>query len=140
MKKEDEVKQEELDVTLPSEILNQVDEDDDSDMPIPETAEYGEAAKADDNRALLPTQKFYQLFNECMGKLPYNAILKNANGDQLKLVDLFRFMEAKTSVGTTVKEMNTIMSFIASSPMEYVRPLMEIVESPERQKELWVLK
>ena len=39
-----------------------------------------------------------------------------------------------------VKEMNTVMSFVATAPLEFVRPLMEIVDSKERQGELWQLK
>lgn len=147
MSTNEEVKQEELDLTLPSSILNQENEanespitaeDDDSDMPLPETADYGN--KADENKVLLPTVKFYKLFNDCMGKLPYASILKNSANDQIKLVDLMRFVEAKTTAGLTVKEMNTIISFVATSPLEYVRPLMEIVETPNRQGELWQLK
>lgn len=143
-----------MDLTLPSSILNQeheveVDseniEDDDSDMPLPETAEYG-SNKVDENKILLPTVKFYELFKECMGKLPYATVLKNSNNNQIKLIDLIKFVEIKTSVGLTIKEMNTILSFVATAPMEFVRPLMEIVESgnragePNRQGELWQLK
>jgi len=125
---------------LPSSILTDANqEDDDSDMPLPETAEY-KNPQDDDNRILLPSAKFYRLFNECLGKLPYSSILKNSNGDQIKLVDLIRFVEAKNGNGISVKEMNTVISFVATSPLEFVRPLMEIVESPERQKELWTLK
>lgn len=139
MKEQEEIKQEEVDVTLPSEILNQQpeQEDDDSDMPLPETAEYKDP---NDDKILMPTSKFHKLFNECMGKLPYAAILKNANNDQIKLIDLIRFVEAKSSTGLTIKEMNTVISFVATSPLEFVRPLMDIVESHERQSELWVLK
>lgn len=143
MKEQDEIKQEEVDVTLPSEILNQEsEEDDDSDMPVPETNEYKQPNSYDElnEKTLLPTAKFFRLFNECLGKLPYATILKNANNDQIKLIDLIRFMESKTSDGMKVKEMNTVMSFVATAPLEYVRPLMEIVESKERQGELWQLK
>jgi len=129
-----------LDTTLPSDILNERIEDDDSDMPLPETAEYKDPSKADDNKILVPTAKFYKLFNECLGKLPYASILGQAGQGQIKLIDLFRFIESKTSTGMTVKEMNTIISFIVTAPMEYVRPFMEIVESQQRQQELWVLK
>ena len=110
----------------------------DLNMPLPETAEYKDQKQADDNRVLLPTPKFYKLFNECLGKMPYASILKNSNNDQIKLVDLIKFVEVKTG-GLTVKEMNTIISFVAGCPLEFVRPFMEIVESAERQKELWVL-
>lgn len=126
---------------LPSDIIFNEDEDDDSDMPLPETANYDEPKKEnpDDNKILLPTQKFYKLFDTCMGKLPYSSVLKNSNNEQIKLIDLFRFIESKTS-GITVKEMNTIISFVASSPLEFVRPFMELVENGESQRELWVLK
>lgn len=144
MKEQDEIKQEEVDVTLPSEILNQQNdqEDDDSDMPLPETADYKQPNSYNElnERTLLPTAKFFKLFNDCLGKLPYATILKNSNNDQIKLIDLIRFIESKTSDGMKVKEMNTVMSFVATAPLEFVRPLMEIVDSKERQGELWQLK
>ena len=56
MNTNEEIKPEELDVTLPSSILEQNEEDDDSDMPKPETAEYG---NPQDNKKLMPTPKFY---------------------------------------------------------------------------------
>ena len=77
-----------------------------------------------------------KLFEECLGKLPYSSVLKNANGDSLKLIDLMRFMEAKHD-SITVKEMNTIIGFIANVQLEYIRPLMEIIENTQRQSELW---
>ena len=117
--KEQEVKAEDLNLELPSSIL---------------TKEF-----KDDDRVLLPTPKFYKLFNECLGKMPYASVLKNSNNDQIKLVDLIKFVEVKAG-GLTVKEMNTIISFVAGCPLEFVRPFMEIVETAERQKELWVLK
>jgi hypothetical protein len=33
--------------------------------------------------------------------------------------------------------MNTIISFIANSPLEVVRPFMEYVENQEKQTQLW---
>ena len=136
MNTNEEIKPEELDVTLPSDILNQTEEDDDSDMPYPETADYGKVNK-DDNRKLLPTPKFYMLIGTCLGKLSYATILKNANNDQIKLTDLMKFIEAKPEM--TITEMNTIISFITTAPMEYIKPFMELVESRERQQELWRL-
>ena len=78
-----------------------------------------------------------QLFNDCLGKLPYSTVLKNNTGDSLKLIDLFRFVEAKVETGISIKEMNTIISFIANSPLEVVRPFMEYVENQEKQTQLW---
>ena len=137
--KEDDVKLEELNTQLPSSILNEP-EDDDSDMPLPETKEYGNPQQANLDAILVPTIKFYELFNECLGKLPYATILKNQANDQIKLTDLFRYVESKTHEGLMVREMNTIISFIATAPFEFVRPLMEIIENPKRQVELWMLK
>ena len=68
--KEQEVKAEDLNLELPSSILTKEFEDDDSDMPLPETADYKDPNHADDDRVLLPTPKFYKLFNECLGKMP----------------------------------------------------------------------
>ena len=77
------------------------------------------------------------LLGACLGKLPYATILKNSNNDQLKLTDLLKFIEAKPEM--TITEMNTIISFIATAPLDYIKPFMEIVESRERQPELWRL-
>ena len=70
MKEQEEIKQEEVDVTLPSEILNQQNEqeDDDSDMPVPETADYKQPNSYNElnERTLLPTAKFFKLFNRDM--------------------------------------------------------------------------
>ena len=82
--KDQEVKAEDLNLELPSSILTKEFEDDDSDMPLPETAEYKDPKQADDDRVLLPTPKFYTLFNECLGKMPYSSVLKNSNNDQIK--------------------------------------------------------
>ena len=121
--KEQEVKAEDLDLKLPSSILTQeteVEEDDDSDMPLPETAEY---SQPQNDRKLIPTVKFYNLFNECMGKLPYASVLKNSNNEQIKLIDLMRFVEAKSqSEGMTVNEM------INGYPKESSRDMEEIEE------------
>ena len=136
MNTNEEIKPEELDVTLPSDILNQNEEDDDSDMPKPETADYGRANQ-NDNRKLIPTPKFYMLVGSCLGKLPYATILKNTNNDQIKLTDLLKFIESKPEM--TVTEMNTIISFIATTPLDYIKPFMELVESRDRQQELWRL-
>ena len=138
--KEKNVNPEDLDLKLPSSIIDQsMDEDDDSDMPLPETAEYADP-HASDNKILIPTAKFYKLFNECMGKLPYASIIKNEKNDQIKLVDLFNYVEMRNSTGISVKEMNAIISFVANAPFEFVRPFMEIVNEADRQKELWTLK
>lgn len=120
----------------PSDII--FDEaDTDMDMPEPETANYDEQPAAEDTRLLKPTPLFMQLFNDCLGKLPYATVLKNNTGDSLKLIDLFRFVEAKADAGISIKEMNTIISFIANSPLEVVRPFMEYVENQEKQTQLW---
>ena len=61
--------------------------DDDSDMPEPETKTYDNLIRC--------TAKFMQLFNQVVGELPYATILKNSNGDQLKLIDLVKYVETK---------------------------------------------
>lgn len=117
----------------------------DEDMPEPETADYGNAPQqadpnaADMNRGLVPTEKFMELFKSTVGQLPYSAILKSSTGS-IKLSDLYKFVEAKNEAkNMTVGEMNTVINFIAGCPFEIVRPLMEIVENPARQVELWTL-
>lgn len=126
-----------------NELINPDDiiftEDDDADMPTPDTEQYGAGPEGVDqnaSRILKPTYKFMKLFEECLGKLPYAAILKNQKNEQIKLTDLMRFVEAK-SEQMTVGEMNTIISFIAQCPTEFVRPLMDIIEDSKRQTELW---
>ena len=115
------------------------EESSDAGMPEPVTENYDNNKSQnniDDNKILCPTFTFMKLFEECLEKLPYSSVLKNANGDSIKLIDLMRFMEAKHK-SITVKEMNTIIGFIANVQLEYVRPLMEIIENPQRQGELW---
>lgn len=121
----------------PSDII--FDDEEDTDMPTPETEDYNAAhSNSDNDRLLKPSYKFVKLFEDCLGKLPYASVLKNQNNEQIKLLDLMRFVEAKTDQ-MTVGEMNTIISFLAQCPVEVIRPLMEIIEDQKRQPELWTL-
>ena len=125
------------DVINPSDII--FDDEEDTDMPTPETEDYNaEQSNSDNDRLLKPSYKFVKLFEDCLGKLPYASVLKNQNNEQIKLLDLMRFVEAKTDQ-MTVGEMNTIISFLAQCPVEVIRPLMEIIEDKKRQPELWTL-
>ena len=74
------------------------EESSDAGMPEPVTENYDNNKSQnniDDNKILCPTFTFMKLFEECLEKLPYSSVLKNANGDSIKLIDLMRFMEAK---------------------------------------------
>lgn len=105
-------------------------EDDDSDMPEPETKSYEQYIKC--------TDKFMQMFMEMMGKLPYASVLKNNKGEQIKLISLVSFVE-KNSEKMSVNDMNQIVSFIAGLEFRISRPLMEIIESKDGQPTLWQL-
>lgn len=102
--------------------------DDDSDMPEPETKTYDNLIRC--------TAKFMQLFNQVVGELPYATILKNSNGDQLKLIDLVKYVETKKD-RMPVTEMDKIVAFIANLGFKYSRPLMEVIEDPNGQRTLW---
>ena len=104
--------------------------DDDSDMPEPETKSYEQFVKC--------TPKFMSLFMDTMGKLPYASVLKNANGEQIKLIALVKFVEAHANK-ISINDMNHIVSFIAGIEFRYSRQLMEEIESQDGQRTLWEL-
>ncbi len=130
MKKEDEIKKvDDVDITIdPEDIVIDNNMDDDSDMPEPETKTY--------EKQIQLTDKFMNLFEDVMGKLPYASILKNAKGDQIKLIDLVKYIEAKKDK-ISIDEMDKIVSFIANIEFKIARPLMELIENRETQKLLW---
>lgn len=117
--------------------------DDGEAMPVPESEDYNSTNQAKQNveqsKTLKPTAKFLKLFEECLGQLPYNAILTNANNEKIKLTSLFQFVEAKQA-GMTVGDMNTLIGFIAPIEYKIINPLMSIIDVPERQRELWTLE
>ena len=102
--------------------------DDDSDMPEPETKTYDNLIRC--------TAKFMQLFNQVVGELPYATILKNSTGDQLKLIDLVKYVETKKD-RMPITEMDKIVAFIANLGFKYSRSLMEVIEDPNGQRTLW---
>lgn len=104
--------------------------DDDSDMPEPETKSYEQFVKC--------TPKFMTLFMDTMGKLPYASVLKNANGEQIKLIALVKFVETHADK-ISINDMNHIVSFIAGLEFRYSRQLMEEIESQDGQRTLWEL-
>lgn len=110
----------------------------DADMPQPETADYSDKNDVN-NKTLTLTVKGLKLFEECLGKLPYNTIFKSGDNKAIKLTDLMKFIETKSN-GMLVKEMNTIISFIVTAPLDIIKPLMEIIEDNNRQSELWTVK
>lgn len=114
--------------TTPDTVI--VDEDDDSDMPEPETKEYVQYIRC--------TDKFMELFYEAVGKLPYASVLKNNNGEQIKLISLVKYVETNKDK-ISVTDMNHIVSWIANLEFRVSRPLMEIIESQDGQKALWEL-
>ena len=125
MKEDKKAEEQNVDITIdPNDIII----DDDSDMPEPETKTYEETVKL--------TDKFMSLFDEVTGKLPYASILKNSKGDQIKLINLVKYIESKRN-SIPVAELDKVLSFIANIEFKIARPLMEIVENQELQKLLW---
>ena len=120
---------ENLETPAPEEVnSDDIIMDEESAMPQPESKSYEQTFKL--------TEKFMGLFNTCVLDMPYASTLQNQQGNKIKLIDLVKFTEAKKD-GIALNDLNTILAFIASAPFKYVRPLMEIVESKERQHELF---
>lgn len=121
----EEVKSAKLDNTIDPEMIVM---DDDSDMPEPETKSYEKLIRC--------TNMFMQLFHETVDTLPYATILKNSNNDQIKLIDLVKYIEQKYD-RMPIEEMDKIVSFIANLDFKHARPLMEIIEDQNKQSILW---
>lgn len=102
---------------------------DDADMPRPETKEYAKYLKVSD--------RFMALFHRCVDALPYNTLLRTED-QQIRLIDLVRFVEAKRDK-VKVEEMNLVITYIANTNFAAARPLMEIVENKEAQSTLWTI-
>ena len=105
-----------------------VSKSNDADMPKPQTQEYKTVLRLNDN--------FISLFNISISNMPYSTILTNSNNEKIKLIDIVKFVEQKRN-SITVDELNIVIGFMAGAPFKYVRPLMEIVENPDKQKTLW---
>ena len=103
---------------------------DDADMPEPATREIKQFLKLSD--------KFFEYLGNTVGRLPYNHILEGPGVGRIKLTDLVKFLETNRDK-LTANEVNTACSFIACAPYNLVRPLMEVIESPEKQGELWMI-
>jgi hypothetical protein len=104
--------------------------DDDSDMPKPETKVYKKYLKV--------TDKFMRMFNQCVGQLPYDTVVRNKEGGTYRLVDFVRFIEQHKDK-MAVDDMNVAISYISGMDFNRARPLMEIIETRERQPELWTV-
>lgn len=121
---ENEVTQEEYQTIEPDDIVL----DDDSDMPEPQTKSYEKFMKC--------TDKFMELFHNVISTLPYASILKNGQGDSIKLIDLVKYMETKKDC-IPINEIDKVISFIANIEFSKARPLMELMESAETQSQLF---
>ena len=118
-----------IDTIEPEDIVfDDTNEDDDSDMPLPQAKDYAQMLKC--------KPLFVELFNETIGHMPYASILKNQNNEQIKLIDLVRYVEAKKD-SMEITEMDKIISFIANLDFKYARKLMEKIENQSQQKELF---
>ena len=100
----------------------------DSDMPQPMTNTY--------KTTFSLTPMFMNLFNTCVGNMPYSSILTNPTGEKIKLIDVVKFVESKQT-GITIDELNVVLGFLSSAPFKLIRPLMEMVENQEQQQHLW---
>ena len=119
-------------VTAPTEQAEPkvTEEDDDSDMPQPQTKAYKKYLKC--------TDMFMSLFMECVSNLPYSSVLKNNDGAAIKLTDLVHFVEQNRE-HISVDDMNVIISYIANLGFKIARPLMEVVDNKAEQSKLWML-
>lgn len=117
-----------VDTIEPEDIIFDDNEDDDSDMPLPQTKDYMQMLRC--------KPLFIELFNEAIGHMPYASILKNQNNEQIKLIDLVRYVEAKKD-SMEITEMDKVISFIANLDFKYARKLMEKIENQSQQKELF---
>ncbi len=124
-KDKNNVQEAELSNTIDPEMIVM---DDDSAMPEPETKSYGDLIRC--------TPKFMKLFNDVVGHLPYASILSNSNGDQIKLIDMVKYVEARKD-SFPASEMDKIISFISNLEFKYARPLMEVIENKEGQRTLY---
>jgi len=82
------------------------------------------------------TDKFMELFHNVISTLPYASILKNGQGDSIKLIDLVKYMETKKDC-IPINEIDKVISFIANIEFSKARPLMELMESAETQSQLF---
>ena len=100
----------------------------DADMPEPETHSYDPKLRLHDT--------FMNLFEQAVGQMPYATVLINKSNEKLELINLVRFIEQHKD-GITIPELNTVISYIATAPFQFVRPLMEIIDNKSRQSILW---
>ena len=105
-------------------------EDDDSDMPAPQTKVYKQLLKV--------TPLFMQRFHQCVDSLPYRTVLSNNSGQQQRLVEVVKFVEANNQK-MEVGDMNIIISYIENLDFAHARPLMEIIDVKENQAKLWTI-
>lgn len=119
---------ENIDDTINPEDIVFNEQTDDSDMPEPQTKDY--------SRRLRCKPLFMTLFTEMVNDLPYATILKNQKGEQIKLVDIVKYVETKHE-SMDVSEMDKIISFIATIDFKHARPIMEKIENSEQQKDLF---
>lgn len=115
------------DTIKPEDIVMKVEEDD-SDMPAPETKEYKSYLKV--------TDRFKTLFTQVINSLPYNSVIANEKNEKIRLIDFVRYVEQKQDK-ITVPEMNNVISYIAQLNFNIARPLMEVIENREQQATLW---
>lgn len=111
-------------------VMNRPEDDDDSDMPKPQTKSYKKYLKCSD--------RFMLLLEQCLGTLPYGTILRNGQGNSMRLIDFVRFIEQRKD-HIEVNEMNDFIGYIAQLDFRHARPLMEVIENKEEQHTLWVL-
>jgi hypothetical protein len=70
--------------------------------------------------------------------MPYDTVVRNKEGGTYRLVDFVRFIEQHKDK-MAVDDMNVAISYISGMDFNRARPLMEIIETRERQPELWTV-
>ena len=103
-------------------------EDNDSDMPAPETKVYKKYMKLNDT--------FMSLFYECINPLPYKTVLTNGNGNTMALAAFVNFVEQNRNK-ILVEDMNLLISYIDNMPFRNARNIMGHIKDKEKQARLW---
>jgi hypothetical protein len=65
-------------------------------------------------------------------------VLSNNSGQQQRLVEVVKFVEANNQK-MDVSDMNIIISYIENLDFAHARPLMEIIDVKENQAKLWTI-
>lgn len=105
--------------------LNDIEE-----MPEPETRDYVQYC------FLKP--KFFEMLHSSIGTLPYAKTIGDVDRNY-KVNELFNAVNVNNGK-LTIEQMNEVLSALSLAPYNLIRPLMQLLETPEGQQQLWDLK